>query len=310
MSFNKYFVKQSIREVSIDDFIRQNFPSTDYSDIELQRTPLGIKVVIYTHKPGRVIGRSGSKINKMSDILKERFELDNPQLDVKSIANPNLDSKIVAKQIKTALERGYNYKKIGNLSLKKVIEAGAIGVEIIISGKLGGSKGRIGKLTGGYIKHCGNTAEELVDYGFEEANTKPGKIGIKVKIMKEFRDITGAIVVKKEKEKEEEKVRKKGKPEGERDSKMEEGSLDFDYSEDAVEEPAAEQEESKPAKSAPEQKKEVQQKAGSAKSAPAKKDEVKKEKSKKAKPKAKPKTAKKPAPAKKKETHKSKGSKE
>ncbi|UCD02706.1 MAG: 30S ribosomal protein S3 [Candidatus Aenigmatarchaeota archaeon] len=258
MSFNKYFVKQSIKEVSIDDFIRQNFPTTDYSDIELQRTPLGIKIVIYTHKPGRVIGRSGSKINKMSDILKEKFELDNPQLDVKSIANPNLDANIVAKQIKTALERGYNYKKIGNLSMKKIMDAGAVGVEIVISGKLGGSKGRVGKFTGGYIKHCGNTAEELVDYGFEEANTKPGKIGIKVKIMKEFRDITGATV-KKEPEKEEEKAGKRVAPE-ERDSVMEGGSLDFDYSEDDSE--PAQPGKSQPKEGAAEPSPQVKQKAG------------------------------------------------
>ena len=147
MSFNTYFIKQSIREVSLDEFIRQNFPSTDYSDIELQRTPLGIKIIIYTHKPGRVIGRSGSKINRMSELLKNKFELDNPQLDVKSIPNPDLDAKIVAKQIRLSLERGYNYKKIGNLSLKRIMDAGAIGAELTISGKLGGSKGRVGKFS-------------------------------------------------------------------------------------------------------------------------------------------------------------------
>ncbi len=223
----KYFVKQGIREVSIEDFIRDNFPSADYSNIELQRTPLGLKVLIYTHKPGRVIGRGGSKINRMSESLKEKFELDNPQLDVKSIGNPNLDAKIVAKQIKTALERGYNYKKIGNLSLKRVMEAGAIGVEIVISGKLGGSKGRIGKFTAGYLKHCGDTAKKLVDYGFEEANTRPGKIGVKVKIMREFMDITGEIVKKgKEADKQE-----KAEEEREDGISYEGGSLDFDYAE-------------------------------------------------------------------------------
>jgi len=221
----KYFVKQGIREVSIEDFIRTNFPSADYSGIELQRTPLGLKVLIYTHKPGRVIGRGGSKINKMSETLKTKFELDNPQLDVKSIANPNLDARIVAKQIKTALERGYNYKKIGNLSMKRVMDAGAIGVEIIISGKLGGSKGRIGKFTAGYLKHCGDTASKLVDYGFEEASTRPGKIGVKVKIMSEFMDITGEIV-KKGKDTKHPAVAAKEKQDAISD---EEGTLDFNY---------------------------------------------------------------------------------
>ncbi len=244
MSFSKYFIKQSIREVSIDKFIRSNFPSTDYSDIELQRTPLGIKVVVYTHKPGRVIGRGGSTINKMSELLKTKFELDNPQLDVKSIANPSLDAKTVAKQIKSSLERGFNYKKTGNMSLKRVMEAGAIGTEIVISGKLGGSKGRVGKFSDGYLKHCGNSAEELVDYGFEEAITKPGKIGIRVKIMKEFRDITGELVKDEKAKQESVHVAKKGEDRTGRDTVTEEGSLDFDYSDDD-DEPAEHEEASK-----------------------------------------------------------------
>jgi small subunit ribosomal protein S3 len=261
MPVNSYFIKQSIREVSIDEFIRQNFPSTDYSDIELQRTPLGIKIIIYTHKPGRVIGRGGSKINKMGDLLKSKFELDNPQLDVKSVPNPDLDAKIVAKQIKLSLERGYNYKKIGNLSLKRIIDAGAVGAEIVISGKLGGSKGRVGKFSAGYLKHCGNTADELVDYGFEEANTRPGKIGIKVSIMKEIRDITGAakdLIQAHAKSKEK---GSKSDTEEEDDSSIEAGgSLDFDYSEEV-----AGEDDSAPSKSPEEKPKKTTNKKGKTK---------------------------------------------
>jgi small subunit ribosomal protein S3 len=236
---NKYFVKQAIREVLIQNYIRNHFPSDDYSQIELQRTPLGIKIVIHTHKPGRVIGRSGSKINKMSDILKTKFQLDNPQIDVKAIDNPDLDAKIVSKQIKTALERGYNYKKIGNLAMKRVMDAGAVGVELVIAGKLGGSKGRTGKFISGYLKHCGDTAQKLVDYGFEEANTKPGKIGIKVKIMKEYMDITGEL------KKKDSAPNSYGRGRHERKFKEpqdaigdEEAVLDFDYSENAPDSPA------------------------------------------------------------------------
>jgi small subunit ribosomal protein S3 len=237
MGMNSYFVKQSIKEASIEDFIKQNFPSTDFSQIELQRTPLGIKIIIHTHKPGRVIGRSGSKINRMSDMLKEKFELDNPQLDVKSVPHPDLDPRIVAKQIKISLEKGFNFKKIGNVSLKRIMDAGALGAEIVISGKLGGSKGRTGKFMAGYIKHCGDSAEKFVDFGFEEALTKPGKIGIRVKIMKEFRDITGKIVRKAyaedtRVEKRHEKAPSSG---GSGDMISDGGSLDFDYTEEKKE---------------------------------------------------------------------------
>lgn len=194
----KYFVNQAIKEVAIEEFIKSNFPTTDYSKIELQRTPLGIKIVIYTDKPGRVIGRGGGKINEINEALKTRFKLENPQLDVKSIENPDLDPRVVAKQIKLALERGFNYKKIGNLTLKRMMDAGAIGAEIIISGKLGGSKGKTAKFIAGYLAHCGMPSEELVDHTYEQAYTKPGMIGIKVKIMREFMTITGERLEKVE----------------------------------------------------------------------------------------------------------------
>ncbi|MCK4715116.1 MAG: 30S ribosomal protein S3, partial [Candidatus Aenigmarchaeota archaeon] len=188
-----FFIKQGIKEAQIDEFIRKKFPLGDYSKTELQRTPLGIKILIYTNKPGRIIGKGGKNINDMTEAIKERFGLDNPQLDVKLIKNPNLDPRIVAKQISSALEKGYNYKKIGNLTMKRIMDSGALGAQIIISGKLGGGKGVTGKFQEGYLKHCGEPARVLVDYGFEEAQTRPGKIGIKVKIMKQFQDITGHI---------------------------------------------------------------------------------------------------------------------
>ena len=195
-----FFVDYAVRKTKIEDFIKSYFPEESYSKIELERTPLGVKIVIHTDRPGRIIGAGGRKINELTDRLKEEFKLENPQVDVKSIENPDVDAKIVAKRITSALERGYNYKKIGNIMLKRVMDAGAIGVEIIIAGKLGGSKGRRGKFTDGYLKHCGQPAKELVDYGFSEANTKPGKIGVQVRVMKSVPLI--ATDVEKDKKKE------------------------------------------------------------------------------------------------------------
>ena len=184
MLMKKFFVDFSVRKLKIEDFIKKYLPDESYSKISLERTPLGIKIIIFTDKPGRIIGAGGRKINEMTDRLKIEFKLENPQIDVKSIEKPDLDAKIIAKRITLALEKGYNYKKIGNIMMKRVMDAGAVGTEIIIAGKLGGSKGRTGKFLAGYLKHCGQPAKELVDYGFEEAETKPGKIGVKVKIMK------------------------------------------------------------------------------------------------------------------------------
>jgi len=190
---NTYFVKQGIKEAEMEDFIRKNFPLGDYSRTEIIRTPMGTKILIYTNKPGRIIGRGGANINAITDAVKARFNLENAQVDVKTIDNPNLDAKIVAKQIASALERGYNVKKIANLTVKRVMDSGAIGIEIIVSGKMTGSKAMQTKVIEGYLKQSGEPSRTLVDEGFEVAQTKPGIIGVKVKIMKEFQDITGEV---------------------------------------------------------------------------------------------------------------------
>ena len=296
MLVKEYFIKQGIKETQIEDFIRSSFPLGDYSRTELQRTPLGIKIIIYTNKPGRIIGRGGKNINEMTEALKKRFSLENPQLDVKSIESPDLDPKIVAKQIASALERNYNYKKIGNLTLKRILDAGAVGAEIIISGKLGGGKGVTGKFVDGYLKHCGEVAKQLVRTGFEVANTKPGKIGVKVKIMTEFVDITGEIRSKRY-----EDVEKKAYEEKEAEKKAAK-----EKAEEKAKEEKAEKKSTKAAKKKAEEKegetKKEKPKKEAAKKAPraAEKKTVKKAapKEKKAKP-AEKKEAKKPAKEKK-----------
>lgn len=191
----KYFINQALKEVQIEEFIRNRFPEANYSHMELKRTPLGIKIIIFSSSPGRIIGKGGRTINEMTDALKEKFNLENPQLDVKSVAQPFLDAKIVAKQIALAMERGFNFKRVGNTTLKRVMAAGAMGVEISIGGRVSGGKAMRAKFIDGYLKHSGDPSKKLVDYGFEEiyqiGRSKPGKVGIKVKIMKEFQSITG-----------------------------------------------------------------------------------------------------------------------
>ena len=188
-----YFIKQGIKEAEMEDFIRKSFPLGDYSRTEIVRTPLGTKIIIYTNKQGRIIGRGGKNINDITEAVRTRFNLENPQVDVKTIENPNLDAKIVAKQIASALERGFNVKKIANITVKRVLESGAIGIEIIVSGKFTGSKAMQTKVIEGYLKQSGHPSKTLVDEGFEVANTKPGTIGVKVKIMNMFQDITGEV---------------------------------------------------------------------------------------------------------------------
>ncbi|MBI4167390.1 MAG: 30S ribosomal protein S3 [Candidatus Aenigmarchaeota archaeon] len=177
------FIKEGIRSVFIEEYLKSQFQRADYSHIEVSKTPLGTRIIIFANRPGIVIGRGGEKIKAITEYLREHFKLDNPQLDVKEVRDPDLDAQIISRQIASSLERGLNYKRVANMTIKRVMDSGAVGIQIRISGKLGGEKSRTDKFMQGYLQHSGETADRLVSKGKAEALLKPGKVGIQVKIM-------------------------------------------------------------------------------------------------------------------------------
>lgn len=186
MAVEKLFVKEGIKESEIEEYLRVKFEKAGYSHTEIQRTPLGTRIIVYANRPGLVIGRSGRKIDELSEDIKLRFGFENPLIDVKEVDNPFLDSNIVANKIARSLEKGINFKKLANFYLEKVMEAGAVGIAIRLAGKLAGSeRSRFQKFKRGFVAFSGDYAEKLVDKGYAEAMLKPGKVGVQVWIMKE-----------------------------------------------------------------------------------------------------------------------------
>ncbi len=186
MAIEKTFVKEGIKESQVEEYLREKFERAGYSHTEIQRTPLGTRIIVYVHRPGLVVGRSGRRINELTDEVKKLFGFENPLIDVKEVEQPFLDANIVARRIAHALERGINFKKVANFYLEKVIEVGAIGISIRVAGKLAGSeRSRFQKFRAGFVAHSGEYAESLVDKGYARASLKPGVVGIQVKIMKE-----------------------------------------------------------------------------------------------------------------------------
>ncbi|HDD71642.1 MAG TPA: 30S ribosomal protein S3 [Candidatus Aenigmarchaeota archaeon] len=204
MSLKTKFIEMNVRRPEIEEFLRSQFEKYGYSHAEIRKTHTGVDIIIYASKPGLIIGRGGKNINEIADKLKEEFGLGNVRIDVQEVENPYLNSRIVAEEIKVALERGLNFRRVGNVMLRKVMESGAIGCEIRLSGKLGSAKARVQRFYEGYLKYSGNTAKEYVDYTKTIAITKAGVIGIKVRIMKEFPEakIKEVKEVKKEESKE------------------------------------------------------------------------------------------------------------
>ena len=183
----KVFVKDAIKQAQIEEYLRKRFEKAGYSRSEIQRTPLGTRIIVYAYRPTLVIGRGGRRLGEIAKELSEKFGLQNPMIDVREVENPFLDANIVAKRIAKAIERGINYKKVCNYYVRKVMEAGAIGVKIRVSGKLAGKeRSRFAKFQDGFIVQSGHYSETLVDRAQAQALIKPGIVGVEVMIMKEM----------------------------------------------------------------------------------------------------------------------------
>ena len=185
MSLEKKFVKEGIRNMDLEEFLSKEFDRAGYSHSIIQRTPLSIRITIFANRPGLIIGRGGKNIEAITNVLKDSFGFENPQLDVQEIENPDMDAHIIAKWIASSIERGLNYKRVANIAQERVMKSGAAGVAIRISGKIGGDMGRTEKFSAGYLQYSGEPAETMVDTAYAKANVKLGMIGIQVRIMKE-----------------------------------------------------------------------------------------------------------------------------
>src|SRR3989338_5962442 len=183
------FIQRGRRNLKVEEYLESQLGNADFSHAEIKRTPLNTRITVYAGRPGMVIGRAGSKIQELTDTLKTKFGVDNPLLEVKEVENPYMDAQVVAKQIVSALERRIAARRIVNIMLQEVMKAGAIGVEIVISGKLGGALARTERFSLGYLKKCGEPAETCTHKAKAQANLKAGVIGVKVTVMKSTQDI-------------------------------------------------------------------------------------------------------------------------
>ncbi len=179
------FVEQKKKEFQIQEFVAETLKNAGFSHAKLQRTPLGEKVVIFTSRPGLIVGRKGQTISKLTETLKKKFGLENPQVEIAEVSNPMLDARIVAEKISSELERfGANrFKGIMHKATEDVLSAGAMGVEIRLSGKLPSSRAKSWRVAGGYLRKCGDAAMTFVNKSIHTAQLKPGIIGIQVRIM-------------------------------------------------------------------------------------------------------------------------------
>lgn len=178
------FVQERIKEFQIQEYITTTLKNVGHSHTKVQKTPLGEKIVIYASRPGLIVGRSGENIKKLTRNSKKRFNLENPQIEINEVENIYLDARIVAERIASSLERfgPQRFKGIGHKMLAEVTRSGGRGVEILISGKIPGSRSKTWRFYKGYLKKCGDLAVDGMSVGYSEAQLKTGTVGIQVRI--------------------------------------------------------------------------------------------------------------------------------
>jgi small subunit ribosomal protein S3 len=183
VSVVKHFITESIKKTEIDEFLQKKLERAGYGGVTISKTPLGTHIVVYAMRPGLVIGRGGETIRELASILEEKFKVSNPQISVSEIEIPELNAYVVATRVAGALQRGVHFRRAGFWSLNQVMEAGALGAEIVISGKLRTERARYEKFKAGYLVKCGDPSIKYMQRAAVHVQLKPGIFGVRVKIM-------------------------------------------------------------------------------------------------------------------------------
>jgi small subunit ribosomal protein S3 len=183
MSVVKHFITESIKKTEIDEFLQKKLERAGYGGVSISKTPLGTHIVIYAMRPGLVIGRGGETIKELASILEEKFKVSNPQISVSEIEIPEFNAYVVGSRVAAALQRGVHFRRAGFWALNQVMDAGALGAEIVISGKLRTERARFEKFRAGYLARCGDPALKYIRKAEVHVQLKPGIFGIRVRIM-------------------------------------------------------------------------------------------------------------------------------
>ncbi len=183
MATERKFVTENIKRVQLKEYMMKQLNRAGFGGLDIQRTPMGTRVTLITERPGLVIGRRGAAIQALTKAIEEDFKFNNPQIAVQQVDNPSLNAQIMAEKLASALERGWHFRRAGHSIVKRIMDSGAKGCQIILAGKLTGQRHRTEKFREGHIKYCGDPKIKWMREGYAAAKLKPGIIGVKVWIM-------------------------------------------------------------------------------------------------------------------------------
>lgn len=184
MASEKKFIKKALNDFTVTEFLEHELERAGVSKISLTKTPIATRIAIYVRKPGMVVGKKGSTIRELCDTLQKQYGVENPQIEVVEVAKPAIDASLMAEKIGKQIELRGNIKQILRFAIKEIMDAGAIGAEIRVAGKIVGKGGKAKALRvrAGYLKKAGEQAKK-VSVGDYTAYLKAGAIGVRVKIV-------------------------------------------------------------------------------------------------------------------------------
>ena len=198
MANERKFIRENSKRSLIKKYLVSQIEGAGFGGMSIQRTPIGTRINLLVERPGMVIGKSGIKIKELTENIKTRFNVDNPQIEIQEAgSSASLNAQIMSEKLAEALERGWHFRRAGHSTVRRIMQSGAKGCQVIISGKLTGERHRTEKFTEGHVKYCGETALQVMDIGFSAAKLKPGILGVKIRIMRPDAKLPDEVTIKK-----------------------------------------------------------------------------------------------------------------
>ncbi|MEM1533992.1 MAG: 30S ribosomal protein S3 [Nitrososphaerota archaeon] len=174
-------LQKNIKRGELVEFIKNRIKDALIGDISITTSPIGTNIIIYCMKPGIVIGTRGRTIKSLQEEVERRFGLENVQISVSEIEVPELNPEVMAQRIAQAVASGVRWRRVAFWALRRIMDAGATGAEIVISGKLTSARSRSEKFTAGLMPKSGEFVK-YVKVGIAHIQLATGIYGVKVKI--------------------------------------------------------------------------------------------------------------------------------
>ena len=182
MSAVKNVIKDNYNMMLLKDYLRTKIKDAGFSNVEVSKTPTGTRVVLHVTRPGIVIGRKGTGIKELTEKLETEYGLKNPQIAVEEITKPELSPEVMCNRMASHLERGTAFRRATMWTIQQIMEGGAMGTEITISGKLRGDRSAFEKHSQGILPRAGHHADVIVSEDIAHVETPMGLIGVRIRI--------------------------------------------------------------------------------------------------------------------------------